>query len=234
MKAVPDSSVDLILCDLPYGTTQCAWDTVIDFHRLWVQYERIAKPNCPIVLTACQPFTSALVMSNPSQFKYDWVYEKGNATGFYNAKIAPLRAHESILVFCNGTEKYYPQKTTGHVRKTAGKKPINSEVYGKTVTKSHYDSTERYPRSVQKFQSDKQKKDRINPTQKPLMLMEYLVRTYSADGDIVMDNCFGGGTTGVACANLGRRFIGFENNLIQYAKGSARIITAYENNLKLT
>lgn len=209
MKEIPNLSIDMILCDLPYGTTQCKWDSVIDFKELWAQYTRIAKDSAAIVLTSMQPFTSALIMSNPKMFKYDWVWEKGSATGFLNAKKQPLRAHESVCVFYKKQCTYSPQFTHGHERKTATKKTVNSECYGKAIKVTDYDSTERYPRSVQFFSSDKQKVN-LHPTQKPLALMEYLVKTYSNEGDTVMDNCMGSGTTGVACANTNRKFIGIE------------------------
>lgn len=209
MKLIPDGSVDTIICDLPYGTTQCKWDSVIDFKELWLQYIRITKESAAIVLTSMQPFTSALIMSNPKMFKYDWVWEKGSATGFLNAKKQPLRAHESVCVFYRKQCTYNPQFTHGHKRKTATKKTVNSECYGKAIKVTDYDSTDRYPRSVQFFSSDKQKVN-LHPTQKPLALMEYLVKTYSNVGDTVLDNCMGSGTVGVACASNARNFIGIE------------------------
>lgn len=228
MKLIPDYSVDMILCDLPYGTTQCKWDSVIDFSKLWEQYIRITKESAAIVLTAMQPFTSALIMSNPKMFKYDWVWEKGSATGFLNAKKQPLRAHESVCVFYRKQCTYNPQFTHGHERKTATKKTVNSECYGKAIKITDYDSTDRYPRSVQFFSSDKQKVN-IHPTQKPLALMEYLVKTYSNEGDVVLDNCMGSGTTGAACANTGRRFIGIELDANYFAAASDRIAEAYDH-----
>lgn len=209
MKEIPDGSVDLILADLPYGTTMCAWDSLIDLDKLWIEYLRVAKENAAIVLTAAQPFTSQLVMSKPDLFRYDWVWEKGNATGFFNAKLMPLRAHESVLVFYRKLPTYNPQKTTGHPLKTAKKKVVTSECYGKDISLPSYSSTDRYPRSVQFFKSDKQKAN-YHPTQKPVDLMRYLINTYSNAGDTVLDNCMGSGTTGFAATSIGRKFIGIE------------------------
>lgn len=229
MKRIPDGSVDMVLTDLPYGTTCCQWDSVIDLAALWEQYIRVCKDNAAIVLTAAQPFTSALVMSNPSLFRYDIVWEKGNATGFFNAKLMPLRAHESILVFYKRLPTYNPQKTTGHPRRTAKRKHINSECYGKGIQVTEYDSTERYPRSVQFFSSDKQRNN-LHPTQKPVALMEWLIKSYTNPGDLVLDSCMGSGTTGVACVNTNRRFIGIEKegkyfdsaaNRLSMSKGAA-------------
>lgn len=222
MRTIPDGSVDLILADLPYGTTRCKWDSIIPLPPMWEQYRRVIKPRGAIVLTAAQPFTSALVMSNPEWFCYDWVWEKGNATGFLNSKRAPLRAHESVLVFCAGQPTYNPQMTHGHVRKVTKRKTVDTECYGEGNKLTEYDSTSRYPRSVQFFSSDKQR-SKLHPTQKPLALMEYLVRTYSNPGELVLDNAMGSGTTGVACRKTGRRFIGIDNNPDYFAIAEARI-----------
>lgn len=226
MRNLPSSSVDLILCDLPYGTTKCKWDAVIPFEPLWAQYRRVAKKNAAIVLTAAQPFTSALVMSNPAWYRTEWIWEKGNATGFLNAKKQQLRAHESVLVFYRRQPVFNPQMTHGHDRKTASRKTVNSECYGKALELVEYDSTSRYPRSVQFFSSDKQVAN-FHPTQKPLALIEYMVRTYSNEGAVVLDNCMGGGTTGVACANTGRHFIGMEKDPTHFATARTRITNAY-------
>lgn len=223
MRDIPDGSVDMILTDLPYGTTCCAWDSVLDLEKLWEQYLRVCKINGAIVLTAAQPFTSALIMSQPKLFKYDWVWEKGNATGFFNAKLMPLRAHESVLVFYRKLPTYNPQKTSGHPRRTAKRKSINSECYGKAVQVTEYDSTDRYPRSVQFFSSDKQKAN-YHPTQKPVSLMQYLIRTYSNQGDTVLDSCMGSGTAGVAAALENRKFIGIELDAGHFGTASKRIL----------
>lgn len=222
MRSVPSDSVDLILCDLPYGTTECAWDSVIPFEPLWEQYLRIAKSSAAIVLTAAQPFTARLLMSRPSLFRYEWIWEKGNATGFLNAKKQPLRAHESALVFYRKQPTYNPQMTSGHERKTASRKSVNSECYGKALTLTEYDSTERYPRSVQFFSSDKQQAN-FHPTQKPVALMEYLVKTYTDPGMTVMDNTMGSGTTGVAAVRCGCNFIGIELDADHFKTAEDRI-----------
>lgn len=229
MKEIPDGSADAVICDLPYGKTACCWDRIIDPVKLWTQYSRICKKDAPIILTAIQPFTSLMVMSNKSGFRYDLVWEKTTASGHLNAKKCPLRAHESILIFCHGKAPYFPQKTTGHTRKTArnvdrGSKM--SECYGNQGGITHYDSTERYPRSVFKTTTDKQK-SRLSPTQKPVVLMEHLLKMYTLPGWIILDNCFGSGTTGVACANLGRRFIGIEGDEKGFSAGSQRIRSAF-------
>lgn len=206
-----DSSVDMVLADLPYGTTQCAWDTVIPFAPLWDQLLRVAKPSAAIVLTAAQPFTSMLVASQPGLFRYEWIWEKGNATGFLNAKKQPLRAHESALVFYRSQPKFFPQMEGGHPRAKARRRTVNSECYGKAFNITEYDSTDRYPRSVQYFSSDKQRGS-YHPTQKPVAWMEYLIRTYTEAGDKVLDCTMGSGTTGVAAVICGCDFVGIESD----------------------
>lgn len=225
MAKFPSKSVDLILCDLPYGTTQCYWDSVIPLEQLWKHYCRIIKDNGAIVLTAMQPFTSLLVASNLSMFKYEWIWEKGNATGFLNAKKQPLRAHESVLVFYKKQPVYNPQITSGHKKATSKRAPIDSECYGKTLKNTDYCSTDRYPRSIQFFSSDKQVEN-YHPTQKPVALIEYLVRTYTNVGGLVLDNCMGSGTTGVACVNSCRSFIGIEQEYRYFDVSCRRIFDA--------
>jgi DNA modification methylase len=220
MPTFPARSVDLILSDLPYGTTQNKWDSVIPLDRLWAEYWRIAKPNAAIVLTAAQPFTSALVMSCSQHFRYDWVWEKNNPSGHLNANKRPLRAHEDVLVFCAGTPSYFPQKTQGHPLKQATRLGFSSN-YGTQKTNS-YASTERYPRSVQKINGHP-KLESVHPTQKPVALMEYLIRTYTNPGGVVLDNCMGSGTTGVAAMQSGRRFIGIEREEGYFAICKERI-----------
>lgn len=229
MSDIPDQSIDMILCDLPYGTTCCAWDSVIPFTPLWEHYERIIKPSGAIVLFAAQPFTAVLACSNLKLFRYEWIWEKPNATGFLNAKKQPLRAHESILIFYKSQPTYNPQKTFGHERKKAKKKVIGSEHYGKQLSVKDYDSTERYPRSVQVFSSDKQKQA-LHPTQKPVSLCEYLIRTYTNEGETVLDNTMGSGTTGVACVNTGRAFIGIEKEHKYFEIGKKRFAEALKIN----
>ncbi len=211
MRDIADESVDMILADLPYGATECSWDSVIPLGPLWEQYLRIAKPCAAIVLTGMQPFTSVLVSSQPNLFRYEWIWEKGNATGFLNAKKQPLRAHESVLVFYRRQPIYNPQMTFGHVRQKTKRRAVNSECYGKAMVNTEYDSTDRYPRSVQFFSSDKQI-GAFHPTQKPVDLMSFLVRTYTDPGQTVLDNAMGSGTTGVACVRSDRKFIGIDSH----------------------
>lgn len=227
LNDVAVGSVDLILADLPYGTTQCAWDEIIPMAPLWEQYLRVAKPEAAIVLTAAQPFTSMLVMSRPDLFRYEWIWEKGNATGFLNAKKQPLRAHESALVFYRKQPTYNPQMTAGHERKTASRKTVKSECYGKAISLTNYDSTERYPRSVQFFSSDKQTGN-FHPTQKPVALMEYLISTYAVPGMTVLDNTMGSGTTGIAALRCGCGFIGIESDAAHFATAETRIYAEAE------
>ena len=212
MKDIPDKSIDMILCDLPYGTTKNKWDSIIDLDELWNHYNRIIKDNGAIVLTAQTPFDKVLGVSNLKMLKYEWIWEKTSATGHLNAKKMPMKAHENILVFYKKPPTYNPQKTTGHERKVSTAKhkrnSKNSSNYGESSATT-YDSTERYPRSVQLFSTDKQKSS-LHPTQKPVALFEYLVKTYTNEGDLVLDNCMGSGTTAVACMNTNRNFIGIE------------------------
>lgn len=228
MKEIPSGSIDMVLADPPYGTTACKWDSVIDLPLMWEQLNRVIKPNGAIVLTATQPFTSALVASNLNMFRYDWVWDKPAGTGFFNAKKMPIRSHETILVFYSKLPTYNPQKTTGHPRKTAKKKVVRSEVYGKDISLPYYDSTERFPRSVQTFSSDKRFSNH-HPTQKPLALMEYLIKTYTNEGQVVLDFAMGSGTTGVAALNTGRKFIGIEMDKCYFDVATERIHKAKPN-----
>ncbi|WP_230089472.1 DNA-methyltransferase [Herminiimonas contaminans] len=223
---IADGSVDMIFADLPYGTTECSWDFVIPMAPLWEQYKRVLKPNGAVLLTAAQPFTSLLVASNLEWYRCEWIWEKGNATGFLNAKKQPLRAHESILAFYKKQPTYNPQITHGHKRETTKRRAVNSECYGRAFGLAEYDSTSRYPRSVQFFSSDKQKSN-LHPTQKPVALMEYMIRTYSNSGDLVLDNTMGSCTTGVACANSGRKFIGFESDVSHFDTACNRLAAPY-------
>ena len=212
MREIPDGSVNLVLADPPYGTTACKWDSIIPLEPMWEQLKRVIKPNGAIVMTASQPFTSILVCSNLKMFKESLVWEKTTATGHLNAKKKFMRAHEDICVFYSSLPTYNPQKTKGHNRKvSSAESKVNSkatECYGKHGLTS-YDSTERYPRSVIKTSTDKQK-SKLHPTQKPVALMEYLIKTYTNEGEAVLDFTMGSGTTGVACVNLNRSFIGIE------------------------
>lgn len=216
MKDIDDKSIDLILCDLPYGTTRNKWDSVISLEKLWEQYCRIIKDDGAIVLFAQTPFDKVLGSSNLKMLKYEWIWEKTTATGHLNAKKMPMKAHENILVFYKKLPTYNPQKTKGHT-------PVHSYTkyqddgsnYGKTkIGISGGGSTERYPRSVLQFSTDKQK-CALHPTQKPVALLEYLIKTYSNEGDVILDNCIGSGSTAVACIHTNRNFIGMDNGICE-------------------
>lgn len=225
MKEIQDGSVDMILCDLPYGTTQNKWDSVIPFEPLWEQYWRVLKRNGAVVLTASQPFTSALVMSQAKEFRYDLVWRKVRVTGHLNAKKMPLREHESVLIFYRALPTYTPQMLKGatHIRGPMGKSKVATTNYGSFLDDSsrQYASDEYYPRSTFEFRSDMQP---VHPTQKPVALMEYLIKTYTNPGETVLDNCMGSGTTGVACKNLNRKFIGIEKDDKYFEIAKERIL----------
>ena len=240
MKDIPNGSMDMILCDLPYGTTACRWDTIIPFDKLWEQYERIIKPNGAIVLTASQPFTSALVMSNPKMFKYEWIWEKAVGSNFAALKYQPMKEHENILVFCKGTTVYNPikeeRKGSGKQRQKAGY--ANSKATAKTgqfiggimdATKRTNDYEElRYPSSIQYFNN--RDKDRgMHPTQKPTELFEYLIKTYTNENDLVLDNCAGSCTTAIAALNTNRNYICMEKDENYYNIGLKRVKEWHEN-----
>jgi site-specific DNA-methyltransferase (adenine-specific) len=207
MKDISAGSIDMVLTDPPYGTTACKWDSVIPFEPMWEQLKRITKGNGAIVLTASQPFTSALIMSNVKMFSYEWVWVKSKITGVLNAKKMPVRKHEQILVFCEKkcTGTYNPQglMQKGSITKQGG----NSDNYGNRSAKPYMQEFTNWPRDVLEIASEGKT---VHPTQKPVALMEYLIKTYTNEGDTVLDFTMGSGTTGVACKNLNRDFIGIE------------------------
>ncbi len=217
MREIPDGSVDMVLCDLLYGTTACKWDTIIPFAPLWEAYRRVCKKNAAIALTASQPFTSALGASNIGAMKYAWVWEKGAATGHLNAKRMPMKLHEDILVFSDGGHSYYPQGLMPF-NKTV-RRGSNGSNFGDSG-KENFQEFTNYPRSILRFPAEGKP---VHPTQKPVALMEYLIRTYTQPGETVLDNTMGSGTTGVACVNTGRRFIGIEQDWIYYNIAMERI-----------
>lgn len=224
MARIPDGSVDMVLCDLPYGTTQNKWDSVIPFEPLWQHYWRVCRPGAAVVLTAAQPFTSATVMSQVKRFKYDWVWDKVKGTGHLNAKKRPMRNHEHVLVFGKDQTIYNPQKTTGHERKVSFRAShLQTGSYGQ-MGENLYDSTERYPRSIQVFSTDTQNSS-IHPTQKPVALFEYLIKTYTNPGMTVLDNCAGSGTTAIAAHNTGRRWLCIEREPAYYLAAMQRILS---------
>lgn len=220
---IANNSIDLILADPPYGTTQCAWDSPIELAQLWPELKRITRPGAPIVLMAAQPFTSVLIASNLAQFRYCWVWDKVDKyTNQLNAKHQPMRRHEEITVFCKTKPNFYPIKRAGSyvTRQSAAPK---TEVYGK----SHDHSNGEYvdglcPCSVLEIPAHKQTTG-LHPTEKPVSLMEYLIKTYTNPGECVLDFCMGSGSTGAACMNLGRKFIGIEQNKKYFTIARERI-----------
>ncbi len=238
MKRLPDGSVDMVVCDLPYGKTACKWDTVIPFEPLWAAYRRVCKKNAAIVLTASQPFTSVLIASNLSMFKYCWVWEKSKGSNFQHSKYQPLKVHEDVVVFSSsaaaqGTKtpmNYFPQKVAGKKYKGFNNPigTIGTMSKGNLVASSEVKGAERCPRSVH-YQATAENEGRLHPTQKPVALMEYLIKTYTNEGETVLDNTMGSGTTGVACGNLGRLFIGIERDEKYFQIAQARISAAYSN-----
>jgi site-specific DNA-methyltransferase (adenine-specific) len=228
MKSIQDGSVDMVLADLPYGTTACKWDTIIPFELLWQQYKRICKPNAAIVLTASQPFTSSLVMSNPVIFKHEWIWIKNAGSNFANTVREPFKEHESVLVFSFGSWTYNKQMQE---RSKSGKSRVKTPVKFETSSDNYREFERvdtkimpelRVPSSYQKFNRERG----LHPTQKPVALFEYLIKTYTNPGETVLDNVMGSGTTGVACKNLGREFIGIEKDEAYFKIAEARINAA--------
>jgi site-specific DNA-methyltransferase (adenine-specific) len=227
MKQFPDSHFDACITDPPYGTTACKWDTVIPLEPMWSQLHRIVKPNGAIVLFGNEPFASKLRMSNINNYRYDLIWDKIKGTGFLNAKKMPMRNHENIILFYIKPPAYNPQMTTGHKRKISYRsKHHQTEVYGEMKNDYTYNSTNRYPRSIIAISTDTQNSS-IHPTQKPVALMKYLIQTYTNAGEIVVDFTMGSGSTGVACAQLGRRFVGIELDPDYFAIAQKRIAAAY-------
>jgi DNA modification methylase len=228
LAGIPSHSVDLALCDLPYGTTQNKWDAIIPLDRMWDALRRVLKPGAPFVTTSSQPFTSVLIASNLRAFRYEWVWEKNKASGHLNASWRPMRAHEDIVVFCDRKPPYYPQMTEGHEAGHYAKRAAQSSNYGKAESTEYGGSTKRQPRTVVRFPVvNNDNPDKWHPTQKPVELYEYLLRTYCLEGSMVMDIAMGSGTTGVACANTGRRFVGIEKEEDIFARASRRVINAF-------
>ena len=232
-KHVEDKSIDMIFCDLPYGTTACKWDTIIPFDKLWSEYKRIIKDNGAIVLTASQPFTSALVMSNPKMFKYEWIWLKNQGSNFASTKYMPMKEHESVLVFSksktvynpimqersNSSKKRFKHKLTeykGNKREAIGGIKDN----GKNL---NYNKDERVPSSYQYFDVVPRYKGTLAPTQKPLSLIEYMIKTYTNEGDLILDNTCGSGTTGLGAKNLNRNYIMMEQDPKYYEIACKRV-----------
>lgn len=232
MKTIPSGSIDLIYTDLPYGSTQNGWDKKIPLDLLWKEWNRVLKETGAVILWSQMPYTAEIIMSNQKDFRYEWIIEKTNCTGFLNANRMPLKCHENVLVFYRKLPVYNPQKTSGH-------KPVHSWTkhkgdgtnYGSTIQTTGGGSTERFPRDVLKFSWDTQRES-LHPTQKPVSAAEYFIRTYTNDGDTVLDCCMGSGTAGVACLNTGRTFIGIEKNAEIFEKAKQRIETAQKKYLE--
>jgi len=221
MKGIEAKSIDMILCDLPYGTTKNKWDSIIPFEPLWGQYNRIIKDNGAIVLTASQPFTSALVMSNVSMFKYSWVWDKVSPTGWLNAKRQPMRKTEDVCIFGLGKTQYNPQGIKYNPRiKSRKSTSVGSFSYGKN-NDENIAEWQGYPTNLIEFGRDKNK---IHPTQKPVALFEYLIKTYTNEGELVLDNCSGSGTTAIACINTKRKFICIEKDPEYYDLSIKRML----------
>lgn len=226
MQKIPNKSIDMILCDLPYGISKCKWDSVIPFEPLWVEYIRIIKDGGAIALFAQEPFATELRHSNLKMFKYDWIWQKPQGTNFLNAKTQPLKNYEIVCIFGKGKVNYRPQMTKG--------KPYISgngnagEVYGFRKKVITHNKGTRYPTSIQKFNSVKNN-ERVHATQKPTALLEYLIKTYTDEGATILDNCMGSGSTGVACINTNRDFIGIELDKRYYEIAKQRIKEAEQS-----
>jgi len=227
LPALDPQSIDAIICDPPYGTTACKWDSVIPFDRMWAGIKRVLRPRGACVLFGSQPFTSALVMSNIKWFRHHWVWQKTKATNYVKARHMPMRYHEDICVFSSAGVRYYPQMRAGKAwNRTYRYRNKPDAIIQDTRTAGKQSSgAGRFPSSVLLFAGDGGK---LHPTQKPLALLEYLVRTYANVGDTVLDFCYGSGTTGAACGNLGRRFVGVELDQAYYEQGRERIALSYE------
>lgn len=221
MSALPDQSVDMIFSDLPYGVTACAWDSLLPLLALWKQYERIIKPNGAIVLTACQPFTTTLIESNRKHFRYCWYWHKNNATGFCFAKFQPMRCVEDVAVFYRKTPIYHPQGLVRLETPVAQQRKAAADCVYKsgTLAKPHMQQFTGYPKNLLHFDGE----HGLHPTQKPVELVAYFIKTYTNPGDLVLDSCMGSGTTAIACIRTERNFIGFEIDENYFQQASDRI-----------
>jgi site-specific DNA-methyltransferase (adenine-specific) len=229
---IADASVQLILCDLPYNVTGLKWDSLLDLPKLWEQYERIIKPNGAIVLTAMQPFTTELIISNRKMFKYTWVWNKVKPGNFLTAKLKPMQNHEDIVIFskantanCNKNNMLYIPQLEKREKVRKYKKEADSDIYArKNTTSIEYTTDFKYPKSILEI-SNANQKNKLHPTQKPLELMKYLIKTYSNENDVVMDNCMGSNTTGLACKELNRQYIGIEKDKNYYDVSVSRVLS---------
>lgn len=221
MKRIPDKSVDMILCDLPYGTTRNKWDSIIPLDLLWEQYNRIIKDNGAIVLTAQTPFDKVLGVSNLKYLRYEWIWQKDNASNFLNARRNPMKVHENVLIFYRKMPKYQPQMREGYepYQSARSAKPVDTYMNNYDTTYVSRSSGKRFPISVLTFNSERG----LHPTQKPVALFEYLIKTYTIEGENVLDNCMGSGTTAIACMNTNRNYIGFEMDTNYFNLANERI-----------
>ena len=226
MKEIPRGGVDMILCDLPYGTTACKWDNVIPFEPMWEQYTRIIKEDGAIVLFGSEPFSTELRHSNLKMFRYDWIWEKEQGANFMLCKYQPYKVHETISVFSKKRHIYIPQMTVG--KPYISGKGTSGEITNNVTKVQTKNNGTRYPRSIQRFNTDKSKGS-LHPTQKPVELLEYLIRTYTNENEVVLDNCMGSGSTGVACINTNRKFIGYELDEKYFNTAKERLGKAHEN-----
>jgi len=210
MDNIHKNSVDMILCDLPYGVTASSWDSIIDFNTIWYKYEKVVKEKAVIALFSSQPFTTKLIQSNIADFKYCWYWQKNQGTNFFHAKRMPIRKIEEICIFKGG--RYFPQITDGHIPTNSAKGCSNGDTYfGKNIRNYEGNKTTRFPTNILDFKCVNNY-SRLHSQQKPVDLLEYLIKTYTYEGDTVLDNCMGSGSTGVACLNTNRKFIGIEKD----------------------
>jgi len=231
MKEIPAGSVDMVLTDPPYGTTACKWDSIIPLEPMWEQLKRVIKPNGAIALFGSEPFSSVLRMSNIKQYKYDWIWEKNTGSNFLHAKRMPIRYSENIHIFMQGSSWYNPQKTTGHTPTNSGKGRNTGNIYSGNMQVDYKGGdTTRYPKNIIKFNSVNNYA-RAHPTQKPVALMEYLIKTYTNEGETVLDFTMGSGSTGVACVNTNRNFIGIELDPEYFDIAKQRIESAYRDQI---
>jgi site-specific DNA-methyltransferase (adenine-specific) len=226
MPTLAGGSIDMILCDLPYGTTACHWDVIIPFEPLWKEYKRLIRKDGAIVLCGTQPFTSILITSNIKMFKYEWIWEKSKCGSSFTAKYRPQARHENILVFGFGKTIFNPQMVKGepYKRRACGRKTNNHKL-GINIRPEIKNDGTRYPKTIQPFQQNWRRQDQVHPTQKPVSLMEYMVKTYTNEGMTVLDNCMGSGSTGVACQNTNRNFIGIEKEAKYFEIARKRIFS---------
>jgi len=227
MKDIPDGSIDMVMADPPYGTTACSWDSIIPLKPMWEQLKRVSKPNGAIVMTASQPFTTTLIASNMKMFKYCWVWDKGRGVGHLNAKKRPMMQTEDICVFYD-KQVTYNQQMRERGKPRTSKNNATQQVYGKTKDNFVGETlAKKYPINIVEFSKSAQSEMLLHPTQKPVALMEYLIKTYTNQGETVLDFCMGSGTTGVACVNLNRKFIGIELDEFYFDDSCNRIDPTY-------